>query len=278
MLNEQSMIDIFKNSLPVTTLELLGSNIYPQEMQKEVKTQPLSLQSEKQVLTQDYQDNTYGLIIDLVRAGIQSAIDFDNLYLFDIEYLFNAIRISTHGSHLSVSTKCPSCGNTNNTNVDLSVININKPNTLDDISSKATINNVDFIIRYPTVKHYEDTIKIMNNVQFPDSVRQFIKNNNLANDKQIKQIDDQTVKDLNTVVSYIYSMQGQEIKTKEEMVFLCQFLLLLPENSLLEFVPKIQNIMKPFELKPEIVCSSCKTHYNIDIVDLGVDYFFPRRT
>jgi len=43
MINKEEMMNIFKNSLPRTTIELIGSNIYKNEIPKMVKVSPLSL-------------------------------------------------------------------------------------------------------------------------------------------------------------------------------------------------------------------------------------------
>jgi len=41
MINKEEFINIFKNSLPKTTVELIGSNIYNPEIPKMVKVSPL---------------------------------------------------------------------------------------------------------------------------------------------------------------------------------------------------------------------------------------------
>jgi len=43
MINKEEFINIFKDSLPKTTIELIGSNIYGPEIPKMVKISPLSM-------------------------------------------------------------------------------------------------------------------------------------------------------------------------------------------------------------------------------------------
>ena len=266
------MMDIFKNSLPRTTIELIGSTVYKPEIPKMIKVSPLSLQDEKQILTQDYGNDYYKIILNIVEHGIVTPININDLYLFDIDYLFNIIRIQTHGQTVPVEYTCPHCKKKNTYNFDLSQADINKPKAIDDIIQKIKVKNVDIEFKMPTVKVRNTVIRYINNNEFKTKLKNLAKETKMVNPEAI---DSSILNDLSIIFSYINKFNNEIIENDDDYVYVILFILSLTREDLLQIRNNISKMTKIFDIKHIYKCSKCSKDINISLSDLGSEYFFP---
>ena len=272
MIKKEEMLDIFKNSLPKTTVELIGSNIYKPEIPKMIKVSPLSLQDEKQILTQDYGNDYYKIILNIVEHGIVTPININDLYLFDIDYLFNIIRIQTHGSTVPIEYTCPHCKTKNSFSFDLSAADINKPTKIQDITQKYKIKDIDIEFSIPTVKVRNNVMRYIHNKEFKDKIKKLATETKLIHPDAI---DDSILSDLSIIFSYISKLNNETIETDEDYVYAIFLILSLTREDLLLIRNKINKITKIFNIEHTYKCKKCSKDITISLSDLGSEYFFP---
>lgn len=108
-----------------------------------VRFRPYLVREEKVLMiameSQDPQQ-MFSSILDTVKACVKDEVEWDNLAIFDIEYMFIAIRSKSVGETSKVNLKCESCGEQNEISIELTDIMPKMPdisNTIqltDDIS------------------------------------------------------------------------------------------------------------------------------------------------
>jgi len=129
----------------------------------------LTLAAEKRILSQDYQNDSYQMLLDIISASLIQKMDISYWYMFDVDYVFNQIRIITHGSAVNLKYTCPVCKATTDTSVDLSIVDINPVKSIEDITFESKDPNVVFVI--PTVKKYREVIDLFNSDIFITNVK-----------------------------------------------------------------------------------------------------------
>ena len=269
-MTEEQFIEAFKNSLPRVSVKLLGGQLYPPEFTKEVKVMPLTLAAEKRVLTQDYSNNSYKLIYDIVQDGLLTKIDLQSLYLFDLEYLFNQIRIMTHGSKVNVNYTCPACSTKSDFDFDLSIVDINPPEKISDIQYE--MKDINLTLEIPTVKKYFDANDLLHSDVFINTQK------NLTSKIKIIQPDDidkEFIVQLSPLIAYVKSISGQEIKDVQDYAYLILYILSLSRSKLLSLRNVFETKSKIFNIQHDFKCPKCGKVNKITLNDLGSEYFFP---
>lgn len=269
-ISEEQFIETFKNSLPRVSVKLLGGQLYPPEFIKEVKVMPLTLAAEKRVLTQDYTNNSYKLIYDIVQDGLLTKIDLSALYLFDLEYLFNQIRIMTHGSKVNINYTCPHCSTKSDVEFDVSIVDINPPEKIEDI--RYEMKDINLILEIPTVKRYFDTNDLLHSDVFINTQKTSAQKIKIVRPEDV---DKEFIVQLAPLIAYVKSMSGQEIVTPQDYAYLILYILSLSRSRLLSLRTVFEAKSKVFNIQHEFKCPKCNTISTITLNDLGSEYFFP---
>jgi len=210
--------------------------------------------------------------LNIVEHGVVTPVNIEDLYLFDIDYLFNIIRIQTHGSTVPIEYTCPHCKKKNTYNFDLSQADINKPETLEDITQGIDLKHVNIEFRIPTVKIRNNIMKYINNDEFIEKLKSLAVETKAINKDSV---DANILNDLSIIFSYINKFNGENIETEEDYMYAILFILSLTREDLLSIRNKISKITKIFDIKHTYKCSKCGKDVTISLSDLGSEYFFP---
>lgn len=270
MLTDEQFMDVFKEVLPKINVKLLGQNVYDANSPKEIKIVPLTLAAEKRILSQDYQNDSYQMLLDIISASLIQKMDISYWYMFDVDYVFNQIRIITHGSTVNLKYTCPVCKATTDTSVDLSIVDINPVKSIEDITFESKDPNVVFVI--PTVKKYREVIDLFNSDIFITNVKNAQSKLKVVSPEDI---DKTLISDLGPLAAYVTKFLNQEITGTQDYVYLILFLLSLTRNKLSSLRTALDTRNKVFSLEKKFKCPKCGTVSTISISDLGVEYFFP---
>lgn len=133
-----------------TTLPSNGMNI---------KFRPFLVKEEKALMiAMQSNDNKVQLeaLVDILKACIEQEIDFDNMPVFDLEWLFLQLRTKSAGDNIDVKIVCsnPDCRQTSIHSVDLSSVECV---TSEEHTNKIELtDNIGIILSYPTL---ETTVK-----------------------------------------------------------------------------------------------------------------------
>jgi len=97
---------------------------------KEVSFRPYLVKEEKVLMMAfESKDQKQALraIVDTLSACIDEEMDISALKTFDIEYLFTQIRSKSVGENSTVYLSCTECGSKNEQNVDITSVEVTKP-------------------------------------------------------------------------------------------------------------------------------------------------------
>ncbi len=102
----------------------------------EVRFRPFLIKEEKTMLIAAESGDTKTVLnslLDTLKSCVDAEINETKLTTFDIEYMFLQLRAKSVGETTKVGIKCENCGHTNELSVNLSEIQINKPDNLNNI-------------------------------------------------------------------------------------------------------------------------------------------------
>lgn len=161
----------------------------------------------------------YNTLKEVVKGCIKDPIDIDKLALFDIEYLFVAIRAKSVGEVVEVVLLCPDCNDPKakvNYNIDLENIKVDiDPNHSNKIH---LFDDVGVAMKYPSF----DTLRIMqtSNLQDPNQAINVViscidyiyntdavfKSEDVSKEKMIEFIDNLSDIQLNEIKKFLKTM------------------------------------------------------------------------
>lgn len=189
---------------------------------KTIKFRQFLVKEQKALLIaqQSKDDNVmYNTLKEVVKSCIKDPIDVDKLALFDIEYLFVAIRAKSVGEVVEVTLLCPECGDPKakvNYSIDLENIKVDiDPNHTKKIH---LFDDVGVMMKYPSF----DTLRIMqsSNLQDPNQAINVViscidyiyntdnvfKSEDTPKEKMIEFIDNLSDIQLNNIKTFLKTM------------------------------------------------------------------------
>lgn len=179
----------------------------------------------------------------------------------DVDTLLVAIRIATYGHGMDIGTKCPSCGNEDEYQLDLRQVleGIKTP----DYESPTTISDLE--VHFKPMNYQQ--LNSNSQIQFEDQkLVQMFQNADLPEDEKLKQLGEAFLKITKLTVKSIAQSVGA-IKTPTAVVteneFIEEFLNNCDKQIFTAIRDRAIQLKQDAELKPiKIKCTNCNHEYD----------------
>ena len=185
-------------------------------------------------------------ILDTIYACVEDEVDFGNLPVFDIEYVFLQIRTKSVGETSDVKIKCKSCEEYNDITVDLDSIKVTKPKKIKTIKLNDTYT---LEMKYPSIKDVINSGILAENVSIAEMTFKSIALcvNALLTDEERIEMADESAEEIDNFINSLSSKQFNDLK------------------KFVDSIPQLQH-------KVEFNCTSCEEPNTVNL--RGTDDFF----
>lgn len=172
------------------------SVVYRPYLVKEEKILMIAMESENQ-------EQVIQAIKEVIAACTFNKINVENLTIFDMEYIFLKLRSKSVGEVSKVSLKCTKCGTSNELEIQLDTLEIQKPET--DYSLVMITDKIGVKFNYPTVKVAAQLSKYSGTEAAMKTIVACI--DNIFDDEKVYPAGDSTPKELEQFIDSLNSEQ-----------------------------------------------------------------------
>lgn len=229
----------------------------------ELPIYPMTVKDEITFKTPDALMNGEG-VVTVIQSCCPNIKNAWAIPVIDLDPILIAIRMSSYGAEMDITTKCPHCGEDSNHGVDLRILlsTLPKPEFPD-----TTIDNLKF-------KFKPITFQVMNQINLFSFEQQrlidAITNSNLSDEEKMAQFKTVFPKlaelNVTNVVNGIASVETEEGDVVSDEKFIKEFVNNCETGTYNKIKETIETIGKNNKLKPlEVQCSECAKQYTTEL-------------
>jgi hypothetical protein len=211
---------------------------------------------------------------EMIRSCCPSIKDPWSIPMIDMDAILIAIRLSSYGEGMDMTSKCTHCGHENEHTIDLRLL-LDSIKTIASFDQQTYLEGLIFEIQPQTFKD----LNIASMISFEQQkIVAAVENSELTAEEKKAQFDASFKKltDLNisTLVNCIRSITTEDNQTVKEKSLIIDFLNQTDRKTYDEVRDLVTDIVKANALESmPVVCSSCETEYKINL-DFNQSNFF----